>query len=107
MGIQGLLPFLKEATQPVNMRKYSGYTVAVDTYCWLHKGAFACSLQLAKGEQTDMWVSLTNSIILIYIQEQKLCFGHIAARLDLSNTVARWLDNAYVYIVYENVYDQD
>ena len=54
MGIQGLLPFVKEATEPVNMRKYSGYAVAVDTYCWLHKGAFACSLQLAKGESTDV-----------------------------------------------------
>ncbi|XP_038075218.1 exonuclease 1-like [Patiria miniata] len=56
MGIQGLLPFLKDATHRVNVRKYSGYTVAVDTYCWIHRGAFGCAMQLAKGEETDMYV---------------------------------------------------
>lgn len=54
MGIQGLLPFLKEASHQVNVRKYSGYTVAIDTYCWIHRGAFGCAMQLAKGENTDM-----------------------------------------------------
>ncbi|XP_071790435.1 uncharacterized protein [Asterias amurensis] len=56
MGIQGLLPFLKEASHQVNVRKYSGYTVAIDTYCWIHRGAFGCAMQLAKGENTDMYV---------------------------------------------------
>ncbi|XP_071962950.1 exonuclease 1-like isoform X2 [Antedon mediterranea] len=56
MGIHGLLPFVKEATEQVNIKKYAGYTVAVDTYCWLHKGAFACAMQLAKGEPTDQYV---------------------------------------------------
>ncbi|XP_022095679.1 exonuclease 1-like [Acanthaster planci] len=56
MGIQGLLPFLKDATHRINVRQYSGYTVAVDTYCWIHRGAFGCAMQLAKGEQTDMYV---------------------------------------------------
>ncbi|XP_070578883.1 exonuclease 1-like isoform X2 [Ptychodera flava] len=56
MGIQGLLPFLKDATEQTNIKKYAGYTVAVDTYCWLHKGAFACAMQLAKGEETDQYV---------------------------------------------------
>ncbi|KAB0393305.1 hypothetical protein E2I00_018390, partial [Balaenoptera physalus] len=35
------------------MRKYKGQVVAVDTYCWLHKGAVACAEKLAKGEPTD------------------------------------------------------
>ncbi|XP_077870318.1 exonuclease 1-like [Saccoglossus kowalevskii] len=56
MGIQGLLPLMKDATEPANISKYAGYTVAVDTYCWLHKGAFACAMQLAKGEKTDQYV---------------------------------------------------
>ncbi|XP_077990626.1 uncharacterized protein LOC144444945 [Glandiceps talaboti] len=56
MGIQGLLPLVKDATEPCNIKKYAGYTVAVDTYCWLHKGAFACAMQLAKGEPTDQYV---------------------------------------------------
>ncbi|XP_062376115.1 exonuclease 1 isoform X2 [Sardina pilchardus] len=57
MGIQGLLQFLKDATEPVNIKKYKGQTVAVDTYCWLHKGAFACAEKLAKGEPTDQYVT--------------------------------------------------
>ncbi|XP_066238272.1 exonuclease 1 isoform X1 [Saccopteryx leptura] len=56
MGIQGLLQFIKEASEPVHMRKYKGQVVAVDTYCWLHKGAIACAEKLAKGEPTDKYV---------------------------------------------------
>ncbi|XP_006761406.1 PREDICTED: exonuclease 1 [Myotis davidii] len=53
MGIQGLLQFLKDASEPIHVRKYKGQVVAVDTYCWLHKGAIACAEKLAKGEPTD------------------------------------------------------
>ncbi|XP_064489644.1 exonuclease 1-like isoform X2 [Ornithodoros turicata] len=57
MGIQGLLPFVKNASRPVNVKDFRGCTVAVDTYCWLHKGAFSCAERLIKGEQTDGYVS--------------------------------------------------
>ncbi|XP_007244638.2 exonuclease 1 [Astyanax mexicanus] len=57
MGIQGLLQFIKDASEPVHVKKYRGQTVAVDTYCWLHKGAFSCAEKLAKGEPTDQYVS--------------------------------------------------
>ncbi|XP_056465295.1 exonuclease 1 [Gadus chalcogrammus] len=57
MGIQGLLQFLKDASEPVHVKKYRGQTVAVDTYCWLHKGAFSCAEKLAKGEPTDQYVT--------------------------------------------------
>ncbi|XP_068597714.1 exonuclease 1 [Brachionichthys hirsutus] len=56
MGIPGLLQFLKDAAEPVHVKKYKGQTVAVDTYCWLHKGAFSCAEKLAKGEPTDQYV---------------------------------------------------
>ncbi|XP_032322398.1 exonuclease 1 isoform X2 [Camelus dromedarius] len=56
MGIQGLLQFIKEASEPIHVRKYKGQVVAVDTYCWLHKGAVACAEKLAKGEPTDKYV---------------------------------------------------
>ncbi|XP_028279399.1 exonuclease 1 [Parambassis ranga] len=56
MGIQGLLQFIKDAAEPVNVKKYKGQAVAVDTYCWLHKGAFSCAEKLAKGEPTDQYV---------------------------------------------------
>ncbi|KAL4237979.1 Rad2 nuclease [Mactra antiquata] len=56
MGIQGLLPFLKKIHNPVNVSKFSGCTVAIDAYCWLHKGAFSCAEKLALGEKTDQYV---------------------------------------------------
>ncbi|KAH6924840.1 hypothetical protein HPB50_025717 [Hyalomma asiaticum] len=57
MGIQGLLPFVQKATRPANVKEFSGKTAAVDTYCWLHKGAFSCAERLVKGEKTDAYVS--------------------------------------------------
>ncbi|KAH0622523.1 hypothetical protein JD844_024905 [Phrynosoma platyrhinos] len=56
MGIQGLLQFIKEAAEPAHVKKYKGQVVAVDTYCWLHKGAYACAEKLAKGEPTNQYV---------------------------------------------------
>lgn len=58
MGIQGLLSFLEKASRPINISEYSGCTVAIDSYCWLHKGAFSCAEKLARGEQTDQLVYL-------------------------------------------------
>ncbi|KAK7505578.1 hypothetical protein BaRGS_00003323 [Batillaria attramentaria] len=56
MGIQGLLPFLKKIHTPVNVAQFQGCTVAIDAYCWLHKGAFSCADKLALGEKTDQYV---------------------------------------------------
>ncbi|KAI8521474.1 Rad2 nuclease [Branchiostoma belcheri] len=56
MGIQGLLPFLKDASTQVNVKMFAGYTVAVDAYCWIYRGAFACAMDLARGEKSDMYV---------------------------------------------------
>ena len=53
MGIQGLLPFLKKIHDPINIAKFVGCTVAIDAYCWLHKGAFSCAEKLVLGEKTD------------------------------------------------------
>lgn len=53
MGITGLLPFLEKATKQCHIAEFRGGTVVVDTYCWLHKGANACAVQLAQGEETS------------------------------------------------------
>ena len=53
MGISGLLPFLKEASTSVNIKEFQGSTVAVDTYCWIYRGAFGCAEQLALGQPAD------------------------------------------------------
>ncbi|KFV76520.1 Exonuclease 1 [Dryobates pubescens] len=63
MGIQGLLQFLKEAAEPSHVKKYKGQTVAVDTYCWLHKGAYACAEKLARGEPTDVYVAFCMRLV--------------------------------------------
>jgi len=50
MGISGLLPSVKAATSNVNIKQFEGSTVAVDTYCWIYKGAFSCAEDLAVGK---------------------------------------------------------
>ncbi|KAH8263269.1 hypothetical protein KR044_006686 [Drosophila immigrans] len=56
MGITGLIPFLEKASAKVHLKNLRGSTVAVDTYCWLHKGVFGCAEKLARGEETDVYI---------------------------------------------------
>ncbi|KAM8716120.1 hypothetical protein ACLKA7_003064 [Drosophila subpalustris] len=56
MGITGLIPFLEKASAKVHLKDLRGSTVAVDTYCWLHKGVFGCAEKLARGAETDIYV---------------------------------------------------
>ncbi|XP_075978795.1 exonuclease tos [Anticarsia gemmatalis] len=56
MGITGLIPFIEKASRRTNVSEFSGCTVAIDSYCWLHKGAFACADKLVRGEDTDMYI---------------------------------------------------
>ncbi|GFY76570.1 exonuclease 1 [Trichonephila inaurata madagascariensis] len=56
MGITGLLPFVKNSCRLANIKDFSGTSVAVDAYSWLHKGAFSCAEKLVKGEKTDGYV---------------------------------------------------
>ncbi len=57
MGITGLLPFLKNASRPVHMSDFKGSTVALDVYCFLHKGAFGCAEKLVRGQPTDGYIT--------------------------------------------------
>lgn len=54
MGITGLLPFLEKSSRKIHIREIKGHTVCIDSYCWLHKGAFGCAEKLARGTDTDM-----------------------------------------------------
>lgn len=56
MGIQGLIPFLEKVSKPTNVKEFSGGTVAIDAYCWLHKGVFSCADKLARGDSCDLLV---------------------------------------------------
>lgn len=63
MGIQGLLPLLKDVSSPVHVRNYAGKTLGIDAYVWLHRGAYACSREIAMGENTTRYVAYALSRI--------------------------------------------
>lgn len=58
MGITGLLPFLEKASKRTNVSEFSGGTVAIDTYCWLHKGVFSCAEKVMMGQTTNALSSI-------------------------------------------------
>ena len=91
MGITGLLPLLKDALTPVNIKDFQGSTVgktnhftklswfhqtiyivkiiAVDTYCWIYRGAFSCAEALALGKPADGLVCFFSKNFIL-IQKQ-------------------------------------
>ncbi|XP_018332276.1 exonuclease 1 isoform X3 [Agrilus planipennis] len=52
MGITGLLPFLESISKKSHISEFRDSVVAIDAYCWLHKGSFSCSEKLVRGEET-------------------------------------------------------
>ncbi|CCE62195.1 hypothetical protein TPHA_0C00380 [Tetrapisispora phaffii CBS 4417] len=56
MGIQGLLPQLKNIQNPVSLNRYSGETLAIDGYAWLHRATFSCAHDLVLGNPTDKYL---------------------------------------------------
>ncbi len=70
MGISGLLPFLKDAIETVHLKQLEGYVVAVDTYCWIYRGAFSCAEQLGMGQPADGYFYQTFcSLIIIKLKK--------------------------------------
>ncbi|KAI5462327.1 putative exonuclease [Mariannaea sp. PMI_226] len=57
MGVSGLLPLLKSIQKPTELKKYSGQTLAVDGYGWLHRAAYSCALELGQGKPTQKYIS--------------------------------------------------
>ena len=57
MGITGLLPLLKPATeQGVPLNRFRGKLIAVDGNIWIHRGMHACAVELAQGVPTMAYV---------------------------------------------------
>ncbi|XP_057305844.1 exonuclease 1-like isoform X2 [Hydractinia symbiolongicarpus] len=56
MGIQGLLPLLKDIQVKTSMSNFKGQTVGIDAYCWLHKGAYGCAKDLVLGQPTKVYI---------------------------------------------------
>ncbi|CAG5131319.1 unnamed protein product [Candidula unifasciata] len=91
MGIQGLLPFLKAIHTPVNIADFPGSTVAIDAYCWLHRGAFSCAEKLAVGEKTDQYVFYCMKYVEYMLRKNLkpiLVFdgGHLKSKADVEKT---------------------
>ena len=51
----GLLPLLKSIHKPCNIKKFSGQTIGVDGYGWLHRGTAACAIDLAMDKPTTKY----------------------------------------------------
>ncbi|PYI07574.1 PIN domain-like protein [Aspergillus sclerotiicarbonarius CBS 121057] len=49
MGIKGLHGLLKSIQKPCHLKKFSGQTLGVDAYGWLHRGTVACAVDLVLG----------------------------------------------------------
>lgn len=56
MGIQNLLPFVKNACRQGNMSEFSGCSVAIDVSCLLHRGLFGCTESVAQGKKTNFYI---------------------------------------------------
>jgi exonuclease 1 len=52
MGISGLLPLLKPIQVNKHLSEFSGQTLAIDAYVWLHRGVYACAADIATGKKT-------------------------------------------------------
>ncbi|XP_029187428.2 exonuclease 1-like isoform X2 [Acropora millepora] len=58
MGIQGLLPLLKRIQKPVSIAEhFAGQVIGVDAYCWLHKGAYGCAMELVEGKKSSLYIN--------------------------------------------------
>jgi hypothetical protein len=53
MGISGLLPLLSDISNRRKVDVFLGKKVGIDASTWLHKGAYGCAADLARGKQTD------------------------------------------------------
>ena len=68
MGINGLLPQLRSITHRVHISSFRGRTVAIDAYCLLHRGAYACARELVEGEKTQKHVIYCLNRIDVLVQ---------------------------------------
>ncbi|KAK2759831.1 Rad2 nuclease [Arachnomyces sp. PD_36] len=67
MGITGLHGLLKSIQKPCNLKKFSGQTLGVDAYGWLHRGTIACAIDLALGKPTTKHVDFAMNRVRMLI----------------------------------------
>lgn len=55
--VTGLHGLLKSIQKPCHLKKFSGQTLGVDAYGWLHRGTVACAMDLALDRPTTKSVN--------------------------------------------------
>lgn len=58
MGVSALLPALRDVTRPAHVTEFRGRALAIDAYCWLHRGSYSCAQEMCEGLPTDGWVEI-------------------------------------------------
>jgi exonuclease-1 len=69
MGVAGLLENLKGITQKAHISEFRGKRVAVDGYCWLHRGAIFCGKELAHGDNPVRYITFFLNMIKLLQSE--------------------------------------
>jgi exonuclease 1 len=67
MGISGLLPKLRSITTRCHVRELAGQKVAVDGYCWMHRAAYSCAMEIATGRPTEKFVFLHPDLVSRFV----------------------------------------
>ncbi|RLU15309.1 hypothetical protein DMN91_012531, partial [Ooceraea biroi] len=90
MGITGLLPFLEKSSKRTNIQEFSGGTVAIDSYCWLHKGVFSCAEKLMMGQTTDASRNMNRRKAMELIQMGQVAEGKnlLKRAIDVTHEIA-------------------
>ncbi|PHH76298.1 hypothetical protein CDD82_4060 [Ophiocordyceps australis] len=65
MGVSGLLPLVKSIQRPTHVKQFSGKTLGVDAYGWLHRAAYSCASELGQGKPTNKHVQVAMSRVLM------------------------------------------
>lgn len=88
MGISGLLPALVEITRKKHISAYKGKVVAIDAYCWLHKGSWNIASELYREQHgmTKTWWALEKLL--------KYCVSRLKVMLEAGVTPIMVFDGA-------------
>ena len=70
MGIQGLLPAIRERLQPAHVRELRGLRVAVDAYAWIHKATYSCCVELCTLPGTLKWMPYCLSMVDLLLSHE-------------------------------------
>ncbi|PHH66307.1 hypothetical protein CDD81_7900 [Ophiocordyceps australis] len=72
MGVSGLLPLVKSIQRPAEVKQFSGKTIGVDAYGWLHRAAYSCASELGQGKPTNKYVKAAmNRVMMLCHYEVK------------------------------------